>query len=176
MTSRRTTHRIIEAGERACEAQHKKSKCELNRAYTDPPEVNVVWAQVVCKKFQQLSKRARVRVRMRMRVRLRDTTHTHTHTQREITWNNTHSHTYRWKENVVVTMCELYIDALAATASASPRLQFAGKLVTPHCVCVCVFRCVCVYCMYLFVGDARHAKLITNFHILNPYEVNKLLW
>lgn len=90
--------------------------------------------------------------------------HTHTHTQVErerrtvrLT-EHTHTHTH-------------YIDALVCSLPVNLSHHIANVSVQAVCVCVCV--CVC---MYLFVSDARHAKLITNFHILSSYGVNKLLW
>lgn len=91
-------------------------------------------------------------------------THKHTHTggkrtsHSETNWARTHTHTH-------------YIDALVCSLPVNLSHHIANVSVQAVCVCVCV--CVC---MYLFVSDARHAKLITNFHILSSYGVNKLLW
>lgn len=155
----RTTHRH-RARRSTRRSHHKKSKCELNSAYYDPPEVNVV-----CTKFQRVE--LEVEVEESAIESAKHDTNTRTDSVKTYT---AHAQVERERRRA-----RLHTHTQTHTLYRCTCLQFAGKLVTPHCKCVCA-GCVCVCGMYLFVGDARHAKLITNFHILNSYGVNKLLW
>lgn len=106
----------------------------------------------------------------RARLRVRDTTQTHA----QITCKHTQAHTHTGGKRTSHSGTSRahtqthYIDALVCSLPVNLSHRIANVSVQA------VYAWVCVSCMYLFVGDARHAKLITNFHILNSYGVNKL--
>lgn len=132
----RTTHRH-RARRSTRRSHYQKSKCELNNAYYDPPEVNVV-----CTKFQRVELEVEVEESAIESVRH----DTNTRTDSVKTYTDTRTGGKRTSQSATTHTHRHNIDALVCSLPVNLSHHIANVSVQAVCVCVCV-ACTCLLAM-----------------------------